>query len=189
MIVFLSVVAVVHPPFNVNDQITFKLMKRARGSLFAYPADQSIQNQDTLFNVSEIGASDVYSKLLVANAQEIIAIIAREHDELTVELQEDENGPERCFIEQAIALLKEREGFVVGQTGKKREEKVRGSEDNLNLKKSACYDLGLEKLDLHEICPDAAGGKLDEEGASAIFKQTEVCQVNTPTKHFYFYQG
>lgn len=178
-----------HPPFNVNDQITFKLMKRARGSLFAYPADHNIRDQDTLFSVSEIGASDVQSKLLVANAQEVSAIIAREHRELAAALKEDENCPEKCFIEQAITLLKEREHFVVGETGKTGEKvEVCSSEGSLSLGKWFDEDPGLEKL---EIRDEISANTCDDQvqGAFAMVRDLDMYQTKIPAKYFYFYQG
>lgn len=184
-------VVVVHPPFNINDQVTFKLMKRARGSLFAYPADQNIQEQGTLFNLSEIDASNVYSKLLIANTSEVIAIVEREHRELVSELQEDDNCPEKCFIEQAIALLKEREHFVIGQIGTVAIGNVNELVDDSSLKKSSVDDLGFEQLKIADgMCADAAVVKADDEkGAATVLHETENFQTDVPAKYFYFYQG
>ncbi|XP_018561476.1 RING finger protein 10 [Anoplophora glabripennis] len=110
-----SVVAIPHSIFNVNETITFKLMKRPRGGLTAYPADVMVKDDDVIFNMSEREAGEVYSKLLLANYEDILSIIARECRELKTQIADDENYPEKCFIEQAMALLKERETKVLGK--------------------------------------------------------------------------
>lgn len=103
-----SVIVIPHNSFNVNDEITFKLMKRARGSLIAYPADQEIDNDKFLFNMSDASTSNVYCKLLLATLEDVEIIIDRESVELKNQLTQDENTPEKHFIETAINILSEK---------------------------------------------------------------------------------
>lgn len=80
-------------------------MKRIKGSLIAYPADHPIDENQTLFSVSDRSTSTIYCKLLVATKNDVMAIIDRENAELETQICLDENAPERCFIEEAINLL------------------------------------------------------------------------------------
>lgn len=90
-------------------------MKRPRGGLTAYQANVEVRDDDVIFNMSEKEAGEVYSKLLLANYEDVLSIIARESRELEAQIADDENWPEKCFIEQAVALLKERETKVLGK--------------------------------------------------------------------------
>ncbi|CAH1976358.1 unnamed protein product [Acanthoscelides obtectus] len=113
-----SVVAIPYSLANVSDSITLKLMKRPKGSLIAYPCDTPIKDEDAIFEISERDAADIYSKLLLARKKDVLAIIERESKELDRQIKEDQDCPERCFVEQAITLLKEREDQVLeGQKG------------------------------------------------------------------------
>ncbi|KAG5871999.1 hypothetical protein JTB14_030841 [Gonioctena quinquepunctata] len=108
-----SVIALPYTTFNVGDTIKFKLMKRSRGSLIAYPVDADVR-EDIIFNMSEKDAQHVNSKLLLAKKDDVLSIISREQGELNKQLEDDGDSSERCFIEQAIALLREREAMVLG---------------------------------------------------------------------------
>lgn len=108
-------ISITHPSLGINDIITFKLMKRLRGSLIAYPADEIINEEETIFNMSQKEAANIYCKLLLADNNEVITIINRERVELQTLLAEDENCPERCFIQEALDLLQLRENVVFGQ--------------------------------------------------------------------------
>lgn len=89
-------------------------MKRLRGSLIAYPIDHNITaEENTLYDMSQIELNGIYSKLAIADRTQVIKIIERESSELRAQLLEDEDCPEKCFIEQAITLLKDRECFVM----------------------------------------------------------------------------
>ncbi|RZC34088.1 RING finger protein 10, partial [Asbolus verrucosus] len=107
-----SVVSKQYKTFNVDDVITFKLMKRPKGSLITYPASAIVREKE-IFLFSEMETVDVYSKLLLANEAEILSIIEREHNELTAQLLENGECPENCFIEEALSLLNERRDKVL----------------------------------------------------------------------------
>lgn len=107
-----SVVTIPHSTFSVTETITFKLMKRAKGSLIAYPADINVKDT-SFFNVSYENVSDIYSKLLLANQNDILSIIDREDRELQLQLKENKDTPEICFITEAIKFLNERRDKVL----------------------------------------------------------------------------
>ncbi|GJQ75603.1 hypothetical protein Trydic_g17683 [Trypoxylus dichotomus] len=111
-----SVVSIIHPSLTVNDMITFKLMKRLRGSLIAYPVGETIREDDQIiFNMSEKEVPNIHCKLLLADRSEVLTIIERERCELQVYLAEDDNNPEKCFIQEALRLLQIRENAVFNQ--------------------------------------------------------------------------
>lgn len=156
-----SVVSFLHPPLNVNDTITFKLMKRLRRSLLAYPIDHNIAaEENTLYNMSHIESDGIYSKLVLADRSQVMAIIERESTELREQVMNDENCPEKCFIEQAITLLKDREGFVL----KSELSEIAGA---------------IQSVKLEEV-PTCDIGDLDVSHSSSL---------QQPAKYHYFYQG
>ncbi|KAB0795305.1 hypothetical protein PPYR_12144 [Photinus pyralis] len=125
-----SVITIPHSLRNVNDNITFKLMKRARASLIAYPADFEAPDRTSPYSVSDEIVSNIYTKLLTAGRREVYTIIDRERSELLQQLAEDNDCPEKCFIEQALSLLNERGQLYDSQTA--HQENV-DNEPTLNL--------------------------------------------------------
>lgn len=175
-----SVVAIPHSTFNVTETITFKLMKRARGCLTAYPADAEIKNDSLIFNMSEKEDSQVYSKLLLANKEDILSIITRESKELKEQIAEDENCSEKCFIEQAIALLKEREEKLF-ENVQNHIITTKQQDISANVSKEASSDISLSNLDI-------------ANSDSIIDNDVELEDVShknsvPPTKFHYFYQA
>lgn len=132
---FKSVVSKHHTTFNTGDIITFKLMKRAKGSLVTYPATSTVRN-DGIFKFSESDTLDAYSKLLLANNSEILSIIDREYNELTVQKLENDDCSAVPFIEEAISLLD------------KRREKVLDSIETTSIDTNLCKTLN--NLELSE---------------------------------------
>ncbi|KAJ8967109.1 hypothetical protein NQ314_003082 [Rhamnusium bicolor] len=93
-----NAIAVPHSTFNVTETITFKLMKRPRGCLTAYPADAEVNHDNIIFNMSDQKAREVYSKLLLAKKRDILSIIARESEELQEQLAENDNCPKNVLL-------------------------------------------------------------------------------------------
>ncbi|KAL1497596.1 hypothetical protein ABEB36_008529 [Hypothenemus hampei] len=109
-----SVTVVPHQTYNINDTITFKLMKRLRGTFTAYPAESVIQLEDNnLYNISEKNDENGFSKLFLANVNNILEILAREDDELSKLMTEDPNCPEKCFMEEAKQLIISRRDVIL----------------------------------------------------------------------------
>jgi len=107
-----SVMSVPHASFHVNEIITFKLMKRAKGSLIAYPIEEHVYGFEKPMKLTDDQASKTFCKLLLADKNDIMNIIEREKTELSFSLEEGDET-EKCFIEQAIASLQERENFLL----------------------------------------------------------------------------
>ncbi|CAH1154025.1 unnamed protein product [Phaedon cochleariae] len=172
-----SVVAIPHATFNVNETITFKLMKRPRGGSVAYPDDYVIKGgDDVLFHVSERDARDVHSKLLLANDADVLAIVARERRELEVLADEDGGSPESCFIEQAELLLKEREDAVLDSI-------------STNISRSNGNSTPIvEALDNLEILDDAAAGvDVDESDVASPLSKCHYFYQAADGQHIYLH--
>lgn len=164
-------------------------MKRQRGSLLAYPVDYDIPECDILFNVSEAAVENIHSKLLLADKSEIISIILREKSELAAQLLEDENCPEKCFIEQAVALLEQRENVVLNNA----------SDDGKINKVETSYLEGIveasenEKVNLEDAACGVTEKVLEGDDDSTVTAEDLDISISSntqlPSKYFYFYQG
>lgn len=171
-----SVVSIPHNTFNVNDIITFKLMKRLKGSLTAYPATATNRTDDVIFNMSEKDASQIYSKLLLANQDEIFSIINREENELKVQLKANLDCPENCFVEQALVLLAGRKNLVLELESNGNGVKIMKPEENSNNE-----SISFETNEDEDGDGNTPPGFLDMSGSSSVNQQA--------AKFHYFYQG
>ena len=90
--------------------MTFRLMRRERGSLIAMPVEEDF-NTETVIPTNFISLADynkarqIYSKLLLASKSDVGDIIECEKVALEFELMEDPRSPENCFIQQALSEL------------------------------------------------------------------------------------
>lgn len=109
-----SVVSVLHPVMNINEAITFRLMKRQRGSFVAYPVNEHLEKEINVpfLKMSNSYVQDTYCKLLLAERTDVASIINRERQELNVLLAQDEDSAEKCFVESALELLNERQELL-----------------------------------------------------------------------------
>ncbi|KAK4876180.1 hypothetical protein RN001_012602 [Aquatica leii] len=170
-----SVISIPHGPLQIHDTITFKLMKRLRGSLIAYPADLEIHDQNVPYNVSDKITSEIYSKLLLADTREVHSIIERERSELLHQLAEDENCPEKCFIEQALILVQGRAESVLALSNELTED-VRCFKNDIRQR--------FESVGSDNLCEDA-----DIFTVEDLDKSTTTCSKQPLSKYFYFYQA
>ncbi|XP_043468016.1 RING finger protein 10 isoform X2 [Leptopilina heterotoma] len=105
-----SVVEIEQNVINVGDNVKLRLMRRERGSLIATSVpEKEIPAPTAFFSVSDNFHCQIYSKLLLANVDNIMDIIECEKVQLKLELQEDPHCPENCFIDQALNELEIRE--------------------------------------------------------------------------------
>jgi hypothetical protein len=96
-----SVVEITRNTYNLSEIVTLCLMRREKNSLFAMPVKSAIQPPSTFLSVSENADNQIYSKLLIANAKDIVNIIECERSELEIEL---ENNPDMTIdIKHALS--------------------------------------------------------------------------------------
>ncbi|XP_063932738.1 E3 ubiquitin-protein ligase RNF10 [Zophobas morio] len=175
-----SVTSKHYKTFNVDNVITFKLMKRVKGSLVTYPAAATVR-EEKIFNLSD-AENDVYSKLLVANQLEVLSIIDRENNELKAQLIENGECPENCFIEEALRLLDERRNAV-----------LRNFEPGTNfLDENKACELNKDAENFNENLAIADNTDAPFEGISSNNVERENLDISTTTqqsKFHYFYQA
>lgn len=93
---------------RIGDQITMKLMKREKGSTYVMPKATWVPKDDHLPSLSD--EVDVhFAKLLVAQPEEVQAILDGERQALQVQLREEGDSLEGSFVQSAIELLQERQ--------------------------------------------------------------------------------
>lgn len=177
--------------------ITFKLMKRLRGSLIAYPAGEVIREEnETVFNMSEKEATNIHCKLLLADKDEVLTIIDRERRELLTSMTEDENFSEGCFIQEALTLLQIRETAVFNQLGSEIQNVKCNVLDLVSKPQSS--DISKDKLE-NDICERINSKSLDcgnyiVEHENITVEDLDISQSKIQNyrdvhKYFYFYQG
>lgn len=66
-----SVNEITQSTLNLGDIITLRLMRREKDSLLAVPVGSLVQNPTNFFSVSETLSKEVYSKLLIANTEDV----------------------------------------------------------------------------------------------------------------------
>jgi hypothetical protein len=175
-----SVVSKPYKTFNVDDTITFKLMKRPKGSLVTYPAT-AVVREDEVFKLSDTESTDVYSKLLLASRAEILSIIEREHNELMAQLLENGECPENCFIEEALRLLCNR-----------RETVLQSAETSSAIDRGKCnvdesVNETFENLDISDSTEAVSSNTLDHSNVNA--ETLDISTMNQQSKFHYFYQA
>lgn len=109
-----SVVEMTQNLVNTGDRVRLRLMRRERGSLIAVPVEETETPIPLTFvSVTEQNATQIYSKLLLADVADVESIVELERVQLKFELAEDPQSPENCFIEQALTELSAREEQVL----------------------------------------------------------------------------
>ncbi|KAK6637982.1 hypothetical protein RUM44_008406 [Polyplax serrata] len=193
--------------YNVNEEITFKLMKRDRGSLLPIPVEECNRKVVTgLLSLNETDIDTTYSKLLLASPDDVMSIIQIERMELNSQLLDNEGCPEICFIEQALELLKEREESTrksyeketpkdeinPSLEGKVDEQQTtndicEGLAYQFNATMSLREDDGFSRV-RHESCGSDIEAINEEEHPNIAAEELEISN-STTTKPFYFYQA
>uniref|UniRef100_U5ETB8 E3 ubiquitin-protein ligase RNF10 n=1 Tax=Corethrella appendiculata TaxID=1370023 RepID=U5ETB8_9DIPT len=188
-----SAIAKPHHSFNTGESVTFQLMRREKGSMIVTKASDPIINQSDykipLFTSINQGS---LSKLLLAESDEILNILAREEEELQSQLYT--NGidcPENVFVEQALISLRERKIDV--------ESKNIGQQENGKIEfLPAQNDEEMKNLDekLKNLSLDVTSNEqqtndflIDEEN-DLTFKDIDIVPTSMcATNCYYFYQS
>ncbi|XP_037810532.1 RING finger protein 10 [Lucilia sericata] len=126
--------------FNANSRITFRLMRRKKGSLFIeqYDGDKNEENIEKYPYVSSPLKEKLFSKFILAKRSDVADILSREQRELLTDV--DESCPEYVFIQQALELLKERTELL-GDIELKDEEKYKSEEIAENIEEKGKFEV------------------------------------------------
>lgn len=174
----------IHRSYKVGDIISLELMTREKGSLYVTKANEIRNTNDKDFpKFSESETQFTYSKLIMADPNEVVMIIKQEMNELEFQLIEDgPDCPESIFVQQAMDIL----NIKAKELGKTIEEKAAATASSLNpsvaefvptVKPEAVTD---DVLDSH----DQRNELIDEE-CNLTVNDIDIT-TNNQSKHFYY---
>ncbi|KAG7480593.1 hypothetical protein MATL_G00057880 [Megalops atlanticus] len=102
-----SVVAMETRQYLVGDLITMRLMRREKGVLVALPSLQWVKVEEPI-RLGDARLSP-YSKLLLASKEQVLGLLGEERAALQVQLSQEDQDAQACFIQAALHQLQERE--------------------------------------------------------------------------------
>ncbi|KAM7357277.1 E3 ubiquitin-protein ligase RNF10 [Cochliomyia hominivorax] len=189
--------------FKVNSNITLRLMRRKKGSLYiekheAMKTDQTSEKYPYVCSPME---EKLFSKFILATRSDVADILVREKRELLASV--DETCPEYVFIQQALELVKER-SEKLGDIDHKDEVQYPVIEDNFNVNepsKLKAQNNGENETELpktNEVVSFNKTGEINNEievydssNIDVTYPNSESISVQqkTSTKFYYFYQS
>ncbi|XP_034188782.1 E3 ubiquitin-protein ligase RNF10 [Osmia lignaria lignaria] len=186
-----SVTEVPQSTLNLGDSITLRLMRREKGSLLAVPVGSVAQSPTNFFPLSETISSRVYSKLLLANTEDVMNIIECERVQLKVELLDNPDSPENCYIEQALDELSKREEELLQKVKPEPEgasvdtnvtEQAESNDIDNQQKSQSCEET-------NDLTKKDAKSMVEESTKPAESLLNSVQSTSGIQKFFYFYQA
>ncbi|ALC44088.1 CG12099, partial [Drosophila busckii] len=164
---------------NVNDTISFQLMRRRKGSMYIERyASASLEPLERFPMLSALEEAKRFSKFVIAKRVDVGAIIDRERRELLSE--SDVACPEHVFVQQALLTLNER----FEKLGLEPEEQPQQKQ----------LEQPLQLIEEEPKTPEIEE-KLDEASVSsfgeASSSSSSSCShnINNNNKYYYFYQS
>ncbi|XP_031844702.1 E3 ubiquitin-protein ligase RNF10 [Nomia melanderi] len=185
-----SVTEITQTMLNIGDIVTLRLMRREKGSLLAVPVGFATQNPINFFSAAEIIGKEVYSKLLIANTDVVMNIIESERVQLKLEMLDNPDSPENCYIEQALNELSKREEELFHEMKPKLEEDATATQEQDSVVEK--QQLFHQELDNHEVNNDANKNEIkdnDEESSKILENLNSPQSTSSTQKYFYFYQA
>lgn len=166
-----------------------ELMTREKGSLYVTKANE-IRNTNSGFpNFSDGDDSFTYSKLIMADSDEILKIIEQEKNELEFQFIEDVDCPESIFIQQAMDILnikqKELEKYL--------EEKASAEMSSSSLNPSVAEFIPSQKVEVTEDSSESheKRNELIDDECNLTVNDIDIVPAPTSShpKHFFYYQA
>ncbi|XP_076662328.1 E3 ubiquitin-protein ligase RNF10 [Halictus rubicundus] len=184
-----SVTEITQSMVNIGDIVTLRLMRRERGSLLAVPVGSVPQNPTNFFLATETISNEVYSKLLIANTDHVMNILECERVQLKLEMLDNPDSPENCYIEEALNELSKREELLNEIKSKSEADTTGQEEDSVTEDQQSVQ----HELEIHEKTNNVANEKEiknDDEASSKIIESSNISQSTSGVqKFFYFYQA
>ncbi|XP_007229396.3 RING finger protein 10 [Astyanax mexicanus] len=106
-----SVVAMETHQYVPGDVITMRLMRREKGVLVALPSSQWVKVEEPI-RIGDVRLS-AYSKLLLASREQVLSLLTEERGALQMQLSQEKDDPQACFIQSALLQLQEREDALL----------------------------------------------------------------------------
>lgn len=184
-----SVTEITQSMLNLGDIVTLRLMRRERGSLLAVPVGSVPQNPTNFFPAADAISNEVYSKLLIANTDHVMNIIECERVQLKLEMLDNPDSPENCYIEQALDELSKREELL-NDIKSKSEADATAQEDNTVTEDQLSVQHELENHDETINVVNEKEIKNDDEASSKKIESSNISPSTSGVqKFFYFYQA
>ncbi|XP_076669031.1 E3 ubiquitin-protein ligase RNF10 isoform X1 [Andrena cerasifolii] len=191
-----SVTEITQDTLNLGDIVTLRLMRREKGSLLAVPFGSITQSPTNFFPASETISRQVYSKLLIANTNDVMNIIERERAQLNFELLDNPDSPENCFIEQALDELAKREEALMQEVKSKPKAEVSMDEATATLEQENDTEKSEPVQQEFHDCEETNNisskkdvENMDEESSKNVGNSSGIQSTLGMQKFFYFYQA
>lgn len=180
-----------HQSYKVGDIISMELMTREKGSLYVTKNDEIRNSTDNFPKYSDGADHFTYSKLIMADPNEILKIIKQEMNELEFQLIEDGmDCPESVFVQQAMNLLTIKQAEVEKAISEK--EEVDAMTSSLNPTVASFVPTAKNELQSEDSVDshDNRNELIDDE-CNLTVNDIDIVPVatNTHSKHFFYYQA
>lgn len=184
-----SVTEITQTTLNLGDIITLRLMRREKGTLLAVPVGSVNQNPTNFFPAADAMSNEVYSKLLVADTDHVMNIINCERVQLKLEMLDNPDSPENCYIEQALNELSKREEELVNKIRSKSEaDATAQKEDNVTEDQQSFQHESENREEIINVVNEKE--IKNDEASSKIIESSNISQSTSGVqKFFYFYQA
>ncbi|XP_058456022.1 E3 ubiquitin-protein ligase RNF10 isoform X2 [Malaya genurostris] len=182
--------------YTIGECATFQLMRRAKVSMNVVIAADVIEQQNIPFYRSK-SENTTFSKLLLADKEEILNVIAREQEELENQMVVDGNDcPENMFVHQALDQLTQRKEHILSANANllsigtllEENNKSRLKESNI-LMDAACNTQTSSEANIAE-CNKHVDFMIDED-SNLLLSDIDIVPTATcvSSDFFYFYQS
>lgn len=157
-----------------------QLLKREKGSLFVVKACENDVTEFPSMSLSDSSSA----KLIMADHEEILRIIAQEENELEFQMIEDGvDCPESVFIQQAMELLKVKRAEIEDDMKRPMEIKVKRE---LNPTVAEYVPLAKQESVTDAECHESSRNQLIEDSNLTV---NDIDIAPEHLNHFFFYQA
>ncbi|KAL7041938.1 hypothetical protein ACKWTF_000965 [Chironomus riparius] len=189
-----------HVSYKVGDTITMELMKREKGSLFVNKANE-IRNIIEFPSFTDIKDSFTFSKLILANKNEILKVIEQEKYELDFQIAEDGiDCPESIFVHQALDLLNAKQQEIERELENQQQQcaNFHNSKMQQSLESSKSSQNNAASEPMFDLMSNGSTDDIEFSHESVIDEDCDLTVndidiVSEPStgqsKHFYYYQA
>ncbi|XP_018392986.1 PREDICTED: RING finger protein 10 isoform X2 [Cyphomyrmex costatus] len=177
-----SVVEITRKLFNLGETVNLCLMRREKNSLFAMPVKSALHPPTTFLSVLENADNQVYSKLLIANVNDIVNIIECENSELELELKI--NPAMALDIKQALNELSKRKEKLLWQIAESKDVPLT---ENITEKETAEETSQKYEVDVDTSCKDDDKSLVKQSSTDSVSSDSQT--TSSSSKFSYFYQA
>ncbi|XP_055595547.1 RING finger protein 10 [Uranotaenia lowii] len=189
----------VSKPFHcyaLDEFVTFQLMRREKASMGVAIGTVVQEHKTEIPHFQAQTGNTILSKLLLADTEQILNIVAREQQELENQIVTDGiHCPENVFVQQALDQLKERKETILGAKPIFFSDKKKQQEASSINKPRMVEEINTEAVDCtmkqQERNPASAIDYLIDEDSNFSLSDIEIVQTTqcASSDYLYFYQS